>query len=155
MNYPITNKAILALVKPDQKVFFVGSYNVADRNIQNNGITSTLPMNISVNSNGYNLRVVQSFKINDLNIPEVNFLDENYSVTSYDTLSFVVPNKIIGQINFCGLYENNSKDTITNNSIQIFNVNSSSGIYSNITNVIIDFSNPIRIAYFIGNNKCF
>ncbi len=72
---------VLELVEPDQNIFFVGSYDVTKRNIQNNGITSTLPANISVNPAGYNLRVVQSFKVNDSSIPEINFLSETYSIT--------------------------------------------------------------------------
>ncbi len=148
----IAPEHVLALLEPNQQIKFVGSYDVTKRNIQNNGITSTVPTDISVNPAGYNLREVQSFKLNDLNLPDINFLNETYSITSWKLIPLTPLNKILGEINFTGLYDNgNQSGTVTGNSVQKFNVNSSSGIYLGITNVIIDFTNNPRVVYFIGD----
>jgi hypothetical protein len=148
----ITPQIVLDLIEPGQQILFIGFYDVADRNIQNNGLTSTLSMNICTNPSGYNLRVVIAYKVNDIKIPEVNFLQETYAITSWDSVPVISTGKIIGEINFTGLYDNgNSSGTITAKSAQKFNVNSSNGIYEDASNVIIDFTNPVRVVYFIGN----
>ena len=150
----VAPEKVLALVEPKQKILFVGSYDISNRNIQNLGITSTLSAEIALYPDGFNLRVVQSFSVNDKNLPNINFLNETYSITSWNAVPLIPLSKIIGEINFTGLYDNgNASGTITANSVQKFNVNSSSGIYSDITDVIIDFSKPLgfRVLYFVGN----
>ena len=59
----------------------------------------------------------------------------------------------VGQINAVTLYQENVGPDVISSTVQWYDVNSNSGIYSKITGIIIDFSGPVeqpRILYFIG-----
>ncbi len=71
--------------------------------------------------------------------------NETYSVVSYDKTGK------LGSLIWSGLYpELLTPDGTTPPSIQQFVVIGSSGIFSNINKVIVDYNNLIRVCYFVG-----
>ncbi len=146
-NYKISNE-IKALLASNEYVSFTGFYDTAFRNVQGN--ISTLPCTVSKNSNGYNIRTAQWNYVNDLTQNNLQFIQENYIISSYDSTI----NKKNGSITFNGLYPENSNTGITKPSIQRFTILGTSGIYDGVIGIIIDFNSPVRQVYFIKSKKC-
>jgi hypothetical protein len=130
------------LLDKGEKIIYFGSYNTADRNVQNN--FSTMPFTIDINPDGNNIRTVQWFYLNEKSNPEVNLLYETYTFSSFGQCG-----KQIGSITFNGFYPDSGINGISKSSLQRFTVLGVSGIYNKVTGVIIDFTNPIRKVYFI------
>jgi hypothetical protein len=148
MSIPIPRKQE-SLIKLNECVLFTGSYNTINRNVVGN--ISTLPCNISINRNGYNIRPAQYYYVNDKDRPNIKFLYETYTISSYN--NFDLENKI-GEITWNGLYKDTGSDGITSSSIQSFVVLGKSGIFKSVIKVIIDFTNATeRIIYFIGRRN--
>ena len=80
-------------------------------------------------------------------LPPTNFLLETITITSYD-IDIVLKN---GQIQFTGLYKNNSSpdSPTTENPFVIYSVNSADGIYEGVKKVILNAMSDQRILYFI------
>ena len=77
------------------------------------------------------------------------FADETYSVVSYPNVGKNLPK--LGSVIWSGTYrEQLSQDGTTPPSVQDFAVIGASGIYSDVTRVIVDFNNIIRVVYLIG-----
>lgn len=80
------------------------------------------------------------------------YADESYSMVSYPNNNGPVK---LGSIIWSGTYkERIANDGTTAPSVQEFIVTGTSGIYSDVTRVIIDFNNIVRVLYFIGPKKC-
>jgi len=65
--------------------------------------------------------------------------------------------KRIGQISCVSINYSDIIPPFTTSNVERFDINSTSGIYSNITGVIVDFSTPPsqpRIVYFLGPAYC-
>ncbi len=141
----ITNE-VSNLLNKCEYVLFTGKYNTINRNVEGN--ISTLPCEISINPNGYNIRPAQWNYVSDKNRPNIKFLYESYTISSYS--DYNLENKI-GEITWNGLYPDTGSGGITTTSIKPFVVLGKSGIYKCVNKVIIDFTNGTeRIMYFIG-----
>ena len=127
-----------------ETVLFTGTYNINDQ--INNGITYTLSPVISKNPNGYNPFIGNYYNTTDKSHSSNNLLLEYNNISSY--LSDYKTK--IGQIQFTGLDINKSKNDKASVKFRVFDVNSSSGIYANITKVIIDNRKINRVISFIG-----
>ena len=139
-------KEIKTFLRKNEYILFLGSYDTKNRNVVEN--ISTLPCNISINKDGYNIRPSQYYYVSDKNTPNVKFLYETYTISSYKNQNL---GKKIGEITWNGLYPDNGSGGITSSSIQSFVVLGKSGIYKCVTKVIIDFRKGTeRIIYFIG-----
>ena len=124
-------------------VLFTGNYNINDQHIDN--ITYLLLPEIDANRNGYNAFIGNYYNVNDSKNSR-NLLLEYNNITSY------LPDMKtkIGQIQFTGLDMNKTKKNVASVKLRAFDVNSSSGIYANVTKVVINNYKPRRIIYFIG-----
>ncbi len=131
-----------------ERVLFTGSYNKNDRVLisDTTTTTSTLLMNISVNPGGYNPRIVVSYQVKDNLIPPNNLLDETFTITSFEK---DLKTKL-GLIEFTNFYPNSG--TLTSSNFLFYDVLTKSGLYSHVKRVIIDFTNDVRIIYFIGRD---
>ena len=139
-------KEINAFLNKNEFILFLGSYDTKNRNLVGN--ISTLPCNISKNKDGYNIRPAQFYYVSDKNRPNIKFLYETYTISSYKDNNL---EKKIGEITWNGLYPDNGSEGISKSSIQSFVVLGKSGIYQCVTRVIIDFRKSTeRIIYFIG-----
>jgi hypothetical protein len=137
---------IIAFLHKNEVLLFLGSYDTINRNVVGN--ISTLPCDISINKDGYNIRPAQYYYVSDKNRPTIKFLYETYTISSYKDNNL---EKKIGEITWNGLYPDNGSEGITTSSIQPFVVLGKSGIYKCVTKVIIDFRKGTeRIIYFIG-----
>lgn len=124
-----------------EKVLFIGTYDVNNNNVQNDGITSTLPANIT---KGHDTLTVYAYNVNTIVEPNIPWLNETYTVSSYNS-DFT---KKYGQLTWVGFYPNNGD--VTDGGIKVFPAYAGIGKYSKIIKVIIDFSQDIRKMYFVG-----
>lgn len=127
-----------------ETVLFNGTYNINEQII--NGVTFTIFPIIESNPNGYNAFVGNYYNTKDKLNSSNNWLLENNNISSY----LSDHETKIGQIQFTGLDINESNNNVASVEFRVFDVNSSSGIYGNVTKVIIDNRNIIRIISFIG-----
>lgn len=134
----------MSFLKCNETILFKGTYDTANRNLIAN--ISTLPCNIDANPNGFNIRTAQFYYVYEKDSPE-RFLLETYDLSSYKN-DMVTK---IGEIVWNGLYQQSEgQEGITSAGIQRFIVFGKSGIYKNVTSIVIDFTNPIRTIYFLG-----
>jgi len=136
----IPNKLKLA---DSEIVLFTGNYNINDQHIDK--VTYLLLPEIGANKNGYNAFIGNYYNVNDSKNSQ-NLLLEYNNISSY------LPDMKtkIGQIQFTGLDINKTKKNVASVKLRAFDINSSSGIYVNVTKVVIDNYKPRRIIYFIG-----
>ena len=127
-----------------EKVYYTGNYDIAA--ITNNGDTNTVPCNISANINGYNLCVSRFAYCEDVFKKDVKFMWEQFTIASFD-YSLLYRE---GQIVFTSLYPDTGTLGVSANNLQVFNVDSGTGLYKNIHKIVIDFRKPVRTIYFIG-----
>jgi hypothetical protein len=127
-----------------EKVLFTGTYNINDQ--VNNGITYTLLPVIDINKNGYNPFIGNYYNITDKSHSSHNLLLEYNNISSY--LSDLKTK--IGQIQFTGLDINKTTNNVASVKLREFDVNSCSGIYANVSKVIIDNRKTKRVILFIG-----
>jgi len=140
----MTRKTIKRLLSKCEHVSFKGTYDVATRNSENDGRTSTTPAYVSKNKKGFNLRIVRSDYVTEKGKTD-KYLNETYTLTSYDEDRKCKKGEIVWE----GTYPDIGSSGISSSSVQRFNVLGGSGIYKDVCAVIIDFSNPIRKIYFI------
>ena len=112
------------LLNKCEYILFTGTYNTINRKVEGN--ISTLPCEIYINPGGYNIRTAQWYYVNDKTKPNIQFLQESYTIASYD--SVLIKKK--GEITFNGLYPNQGIGGITTPSIQTFVVLGVDGIYA-------------------------
>ena len=137
---------ILDVLSHSERVLFTGWYNLSDRNLQCN--VSTIPMTLDINLCGYNVLVDIYTPNQDKSKPPVQLTLRNETISSFDST-----NVRIGQISTVNVYiEPRNTANVTNPSIQVFDVQSASGIYKNVKKVIIDYRLEPRYVYFVG--KC-
>jgi len=132
-------------LKCNEKVLFTGSYNLD--NVYRTTNTSSLLMNISKNTLGQNIRVVE-FYIIEPNNETPNILSEEYNIHSYDS-----NNLSMGEIQVTSTYINDTLSSVSQAGLFNLNTTGSDGIYKNVTRVVLDTNNTIRQLYFIGR-KC-
>lgn len=146
------------LIQSCEKVLFTATYLLADRKFEtilgNDGKiasnVSTIPVQVETNP-GYNLLVSVAYPIINNLIPPIPFIERNAVITSFKEGDIGVK---VGQINAIALYQEGLGPDIISRTVQRYDVNSKSGIYSKVTGVIIDFSGPVnqpRTLYFISN----
>ncbi len=151
------SESVLSLVNSDEIILYTGSYLIADRVLRqatdkNGNIvvsTSTIPMQVEINP-GYNLYVSVTNPLNDNLLPPNNFVQRNLTISSYNNDL----TKRIGQISCVSINYEQIVPPFTTSNIERFDINSTSGIYNNITGIIVDFSTPPeqpRIVYFLGS----
>lgn len=149
------SKKVKKFISCDEYVNFIGFYNLEDGDVNNNIHVSKC--NIIKNNEGYNIKTTRFFYIEDKkSLPGEKFINETYDITSYfrncDCNKKL--EKINGMISFGGLYNDNlSENGKTEKNIIKFNTLSSSGIYSEISSVIIDCSENVRKMYFLGKKN--
>lgn len=131
-----------------EKIYYTANYDVLAVNKKDN--TITVPCNMSGNTNGYNLCVSRFAYCEDIFKKDCRFLWEQYTIASFD-YSLLYRE---GQIDFTGLYPDGNdleqSTGVSTNKVQVFNVDSGSGLYKNIHKVLIDFRKPVRVIYFVG-----
>jgi hypothetical protein len=153
--YPpiIPSKEILDKLLPNEKILFSGSYYRPDLNKLPEQNSKTATMKISVNPVGLNIISTIS-SIGKLNNLPINFLNETYTFSSWNTIMITHESKKVGIIEITSLYDNAESDsTLTVNNVERFIVTGSFGIYKNITSVLIQYYSDLnRIIYFISDN---
>ena len=118
---------------------YTGYYDVKNFVDQSNNYTSA-PMYLSEYPNATNILCANTNRMtNIITIPNKQMLYKSYTISSFtdNTLG----NKL-GEITFNCFYPDTGSETISGKSIQKMNVLGSNGIYSNINEVIIDFTTP-------------
>ncbi len=144
------------LIGPCEKVSFTGTYLLANRRLQSINDTndelastiSTIPMNIPINP-GYNLLVSVAFPTNNKLIPPTPFILRNATISSFAENDLSVKT---GQIVASDLYQEGVGPNVISTTVQRYDISSASGIYKNISGLIIDFSGPSsepRTVYFL------
>ncbi len=84
------------------------------------------------------------------NIPNLDSITERYILTTYDQNQ----TKMLGEVEWIANYITaTSTGGVTDVTVQEFMVTANQGLYSQVTKVIIDFTDPVRKVYLIGN-KC-
>ena len=122
-----------------EKVLFTGNYTI-DKLFKGPG-TVSFEMNVDVNENGKNYVIVEFYVIKK----PASMLQESYYLTSYDE-----EKNNVGEIGFNGFYLNDTNSLITQAGFFTFNVNSSGGIYSDVSKIILDTNESTRKVYFVG-----
>lgn len=147
---------VLKKILPGEKVIFVGNYDRTKGNSQPVNITNasmlTVSSCLSLNPEGYNLLNIQTYIVND-KINPVNFVDETYTMSSWN-INPTLPNRTkIGQIQWAGLYNNERNTNITDPDVERFFVTGKYGIFQDATAVLINYLPDFtRFIYFVGNN---
>ena len=135
----------------NQQVLFKGTYNVNDQNQTSPSIT-TLIVQVEKNPIGYNMLVDNFYNTQDNIISQNNLLLETITIASY----IINTDTKNGEIQYTSFYLNNTtgqNSAITSKKFIIYNVNSASGIYKGVSNIILDALSDQRILYFIGNTN--
>ena len=130
-----------------EKVLFLGTYNV--NNVKQTGPSIlNLQALIETNPQGYNILIDNFYNTKNDLIPQINFLLETITLSSYES-DITLKN---GQIQYTGFYKNNSSQdsATTENLFVVYSVNSADGIYKNVSKVILNAISDERILYFIG-----
>jgi hypothetical protein len=125
---------------------YTAYYDIKNFVDQSNNYTVT-PMYLSEYPNATNLLCANTNRMtNIITIPNKQMLYESYTISSFTDNTLV--NKL-GEITFTCFYADTGSETISGKSVQKMNVLGSTGIYSNINEVIIDFTTfPIRTIKF-------
>jgi hypothetical protein len=135
----------------NQQVLFKGTYNVNNQNQTSPSIT-TLIVQVDKNPIGYNMLVDNFYNTQDNIISQNNLLLETITIASY----IINTDTKNGEIQYTSFYLNNTtgqNSAITSKKFIIYNVNSASGIYKGVSNIILDALSDQRILYFIGNTN--
>ena len=135
----------------NQQVLFKGTYNVNNQNQTSPSIT-TLIVQVEKNPIGYNMLVDNFYNTQDNIISQNNLLLETITIASY----IINTDTKNGEIQYTSFYLNNTtgqNSAITSKKFIIYNVNSASGIYKGVSNIILDALSDQRILYFIGNTN--
>lgn len=135
----------------NQQVLFKGTYNVNNQNQTSPSIT-TLIVQVEKNPIGYNILVDNFYNTQDNIISQNNLLLETITIASY----IINTDTKNGEIQYTSFYLNNTtgqNSAITSKKFIIYNVNSASGIYKGVSNIILDALSDQRILYFIGNTN--
>jgi hypothetical protein len=121
---------------------YTAYYDIKNFVDQSNNYTVT-PIYLSEYPNATNLLCVNTNRMkNIITIPNKQMLYESYTISSFTNNT--LENKL-GEITFTCFYADTGSETISGKSVQQMNVLGSTGIYSNINQVIIDFTTfPIR-----------
>ncbi len=131
-----------------EKILFTGTYDV---NTAKQTGPSILNLNVLIENNlgGYNILIDNYYNTTNNLIPPTNFLLETITISSY-TNDITIKN---GQIQFTGFYKNDSSpdSATTENLFVVYTVNSTDGIFSRVSKVILNAIFNERILYFIGN----
>ena len=136
-----------SLLECGEKIMFTGTYNINSQ--VNNGITTTILAEIQNNPNGYNVLVDNYYNSVDNSTPTNTLLLEYNNIVSYEKIFSTITKKI-GQIQYTGLYLNNTSTDTTSSIFTSYEVNNAVGIYNGVTRVILDTRNSQRIIFFIG-----
>jgi len=125
---------------------YTGYYDTRNFVDQSNSYTTT-PLFLTEYPNATHILCFNSNRMkNIITIPDKQMLYESYTLSSFtdNTLE-----KKLGEITFNCFYKDNGIGSISGKSIQTMNVLGSNGIYSNINQVIVDFTTaPIRTLKF-------
>lgn len=150
----VVPEKVLKKMLPGEKVLFTGGYDRSKGNLQpiniSNASMLTVPSNVSINPEGYNLLNGLTYVVND-KINQVNFVDETYTISSWN-INPVLPNRNkVGQIQWSGLYNNEQNTNITDPDVERFFVTGKYGIYEDVTAILINYlPNFTRVIYYIG-----
>ncbi len=139
-------------ISSNEEIKFIGSYDVNSAFIQ---LTPNYPsgnFGLVTNIAGVcaNTFLSGNFLITKTSLfGSPTFADETYSLVSYPKESNDLPK--IGSLIWSGVYrEKITLEGTTAPSVQAFVVTGADGIYSDVSRVIIDFNNVVRVLYFIG-----
>ncbi len=138
------------IIDPNEEIKFIGSY---DRNTVNfhqipgfPGGNGGIPIKIAgLCGPSFISATVAASRSALLGSP--NYADETYSMVTYPE-NDKLPK--LGTLIWSGTYREVLVQGFTAPSVQEFPVTASSGIYSGINRVIIDFNNDTRVVYFIA-----
>ncbi len=141
-------------ILPDEKIIFVGNYVISNLNEQNNGLTYTGFMDISVNPAGTNIISIQSLIVNPTE--KSVYINENMKITCRDDSPSGVPGVIdrVGIIDFSSLYKTDASSTTTTPSVRRFVVNGTYGFFDNVTGILVDFKADLSRTIYFLSNKC-
>jgi hypothetical protein len=123
--------------------YFCGIYTLKNENVQ--GDYTTLPCKITANKCGKNVLSINSVELNTQQQPNNHYLNETYTITSYDKEE----KHKLGQITFQSLYLNTNNSIVTANGTQEFVVLGKSGIYKNVRKIKILYDSVYRFIYFM------
>ena len=124
------------------KVLFTGTYDITSATSTIN--TLAAPFNLKHHNTDSIMN--DFFYYTSLkNEPTNKYLNDNFTFSSSDKCG-----KNIGEIRCSALYQDTGTGGISVPQVITNCVLGGSGIYKNVTSVIIDFRNPIRKVYFLG-----
>ncbi len=133
------------LLGPCEKVLFIGTYDINDRNLQGN--ISTIPVNLSINPNGYTIYNSLSYKSQDKSLPPLKFIERATTISTWTNSTLETR---IGQLTMNALYKDDTTGEIVSSTIQEYAVDGVFGVFSKVNRAVIDFTNNPRVIYFIG-----
>ncbi len=153
-------ESVNKLIECSERVAFTGSYLVANRIIQSindtNGefvsAVTNIPINVEINP-GYNQLVNIGYEVKNILIPPTRFVERNITIASFKEGGIT---EKTGQISGIALFQENLNGGFISNTVQRFEVISTSGIYKKVTGFIVDFSGPIeepRTIYFLQDKS--
>ena len=136
-------------ISKTEKFFYVGIYNVnlfstytitdADDAEAAYGFVNLAFINGIANPNLLTTSIHNEYSIGTSESNTTSFISEKYTANTLGK----------GQISWGSNYPSNSGNTA--GGVQNFMVLGKAGIYQNVTRVVIDFTNNMRVVYFIGN----
>lgn len=130
----------------NKKIVFLGEYNPSEFSIVNFYDANNTSGNVGINAKITGLcttnKIIASFST--IIFPDnIAVSYETYSLISLDN-----NDNTIGKITWGDVYNSVIIDGITQPGIYLFPVSSSDGIYDGITEVEINFTNPVRVVKF-------
>jgi len=141
-------------IGPNEEVRFVGTYDIKRRTVnpasnENFGFDG-FPTEVA-GICGYGL-INNSYNYASTNLVGApRFIYEQYSLATVDVLDRTdrVGRKFLGNCVWEGSYPDVGSLGITATSVFAFGVSSSTGVYTGVKKVIIDFTNDNRVLYFV------
>jgi len=155
MSQPIVVPDIVSKkLLPGETVLFIGGYDRSRGNLQpinnTNAAMLTVQSSVSVNPEGFNLLNIRTYVVTD-KVNPVNFVDETYTISSWNTNPLLRNRVKVGQIQWAALYNNEQNTVITDPDVERFFVTGNYGIFSNVTAVLVNYlADFTRVIYYVG-----
>lgn len=144
-------KNVNDFIGPNEFIQYVGSYDVTTRVLtpgsNDQSGTSGVITNVA-GICGFSFRIVNYNYAQTGLVGTPRYIDENYSLSTVDTND--PGSQFLGNCAWQGSYPDFGSIGVTAIPIFCFGVSSSTGVYSNIVKVVIDFTNKVRVLYFIA-----
>jgi hypothetical protein len=144
-------KTVNDFILPNEEVKFIATYDVrnSNRNPGNNEFSGSSGLVTDVAGVCAFSFIQRNYLYNTTGLlGGSRYIFENYALSSTDEQN---NSEYLGDCVWQASYPDKGSTGVTTVPILCFGVSSSTGIYSGLTKVVIDFTNVNRVLYLIGN----